>query len=64
MLKIGDRVKINHKCVPEYWDITGTVKEILPKKRDDPLTNYVEFDVPLGTLKGEYFAEKELDIVV
>ena len=61
---IGDRVQINHQCVEEYWGITGTIKEMLPKDPDPcngHLVNYVEFDTPLGTLKGEYFASKELD---
>ena len=62
MLKIGDRVKINHNCCLEYWDITGIITNKLdaPDEENGYLINYVKFDIPLGTLEGEYFADREL----
>ena len=61
--KIGARVRINEMCVEPYIGKTGIVKSINPNLEDDPLGIEVEFDQPIFSLKGEYFAKRELDLI-
>ena len=50
------------KGVEGYWGVTGIVEEIVPNDIDD-FTHYIRFNTPLHTLKGEYFAPDELEIL-
>ena len=61
-IKVGDRVKINHKCVKDYWDVTGTVLEIDNFCEIDDFDYHIKFDKPLVSgLDNEFFAYKELE---
>lgn len=58
---IGDKVKINEKCAPEYIGVTGTIIEIDSGHKYDDFVLHIKFDEPIGTLDNEYFSVEEVD---
>lgn len=63
-LKVGDRVRINENCLPEYVGVTGIILNINEKTRDDNLIFHIGFDRPLqGGLDNEFFAPNEVDLL-
>lgn len=63
-IKVGDRIKVNHTCAEFYWDIKATVINVETVEEHDTKDDFlieIKFDIPLGTLKGEFFTPEELD---